>query len=60
MSANEEGFAAREVAGAKRARDALRLIGFPSVKDFKGMVRGNILNRTLKIGSPFMDLTLPP
>ena len=40
---NEEGFTAREVAGARKARDALRLIGFPSVKDFKGMVRGNIV-----------------
>ena len=33
---NEEGFTAREVAGAKKARDALRLLGFPSVNDFKG------------------------
>ena len=34
VSGNEEGFTACEVAGAKRARDALRLIGFTSVKDF--------------------------
>ena len=43
VSGNEEGFTAREVAGAKKARDALRLLGFPSVNDFKGMVRGNIV-----------------
>ena len=40
---NEEGFTTREVAGARKARDAMRLIGFPSVKDFKGMVHGNIV-----------------
>jgi hypothetical protein len=40
---NKEGYTERELAGAKRARKAYNLMGRPSEKDFRGMVRANLI-----------------
>ena len=40
---NKEGYTERELAGAKRARKAYNLMGRPSEKDFKGMVRAKLI-----------------
>jgi hypothetical protein len=40
---NREGFTDREFEGAKSARRALGLVGYPSPRDFKNMVRSNMI-----------------
>ncbi len=40
---NYEGFTKRNVLQAKEARRAIEMIGYPSKEDFKGMVRGNMI-----------------
>jgi hypothetical protein len=41
---NKEGFTDREYHRAKEARRALGLVGYPSPRDFKNMVRPNMIN----------------
>jgi hypothetical protein len=41
---NKEGFTEREFNRAKSARRALGLVGYPSPRDFKNMVRSNMIN----------------
>ena len=43
MAENEEGFTKRQVECAKTARDEYKLLGFPSMRDFKSMVRDNLI-----------------
>jgi hypothetical protein len=40
---NREGYTQREYDDAKEARRALALVGYPSPKDFKNMVRANMI-----------------
>jgi hypothetical protein len=40
---NKEGFTEREYNGEKSARRALGLVGYPSPRDFKNMVRSNMI-----------------
>jgi hypothetical protein len=43
FKANREGFTDRDYERAKRTRKTMGLIGYPSPRDFKNMVRSNII-----------------
>ena len=43
VAENEEGFTKHQVNRAKIARDAYKLLGFPSLRDFKSMVCDNLI-----------------
>jgi hypothetical protein len=43
VSGNRKGFTNRAVRAAKQARRALRMVGYPSEKDFKNMVSSNMI-----------------
>ena len=43
VAENKDGFTQCQIAGAKNAHDAYRLLGFPSMQDFKSMVRDNMI-----------------
>ena len=41
VTENQEGFTKQQIAGAKAAWDAYKMLGFPSMHDFESMVRNN-------------------
>lgn len=40
---NEAGFTARQIEQAKRAKKLYGIVGYPSIKDFKAMIQGNLI-----------------